>query len=47
MSDSAHDSFLDAELERYYEDEEEDILEDDWMIDKFIEDQINRESFDE
>lgn len=40
MSD--YDSWLDGELEKYYEELEEDILDDeDWKIDVYVEQQEN------
>lgn len=44
-----HDRWLDRDLDDYYSDAEDDIVEnDDWMIDKYIEDQIRSEDwFDE
>jgi hypothetical protein len=45
MSD--YDRWLDEDLDQYYE-EDEDLIEDlDWVIDKYVEDQIERESFDD
>ena len=45
---SEHDRWLDEGLDELYEEPEEQQLEDlDWVIDKFIEDQIERESFDD
>lgn len=44
---SEHDRWLDEDLDQYYE-EDEDLVEDwDWVIDKYVEDQIERESFDD
>lgn len=44
MSNSAYDSFLDKCVDDYYEDAEEDaVQDDDWMIDCYIEE---RESYD-
>lgn len=46
MSDTEYDSFLDSELEKYYEEFEEDILDDDdWKIDVFIEHEIEMEGY--
>jgi hypothetical protein len=48
MSDSAYDIFLDHCIDEHYEDAEEDSVDDDdWMVDVFVEDQIERESFDD
>lgn len=44
---SDHDRWLDEGLDDLYE-EDEDLVEDlDWVIDKYVEDQIERESFDD
>ena len=46
MSSSAYDIFLDEELEKYYEDAEEDVVDDDdWLIDQFIEHEIEMENY--
>lgn len=45
---SEYDRWLDEDLDQYYEEPDEQQLEDlDWVIDKFIEDQLERESFDD
>lgn len=42
-----HDRWLDEGLDDLYE-EDEDLVEDlDWVIDKYVEDQIERGSFDD
>lgn len=46
MSDTEYDSFLDSELEKYYEELEEDILDDDdWKIDVFIEQELDKDNY--
>ena len=46
MSDAEYDSFLDSELEKYYEELEEDILDDeDWKIDVFIEKELDKDNY--
>lgn len=46
MCNSAYDVFLDRELDDYYSDAEEDITEDnDWMIDVFVEHEIEMENY--
>lgn len=44
---SDHDRWLDETLDEYYEDEEPIELnwDDDWLIDKYIEDQIRSEDW--
>lgn len=44
---SAYDSFLDKCVDEYYSDDEEETeVDEEWKIDRYIEDQ-ERESFDE
>ena len=47
MSNSAYDVFLDHCIDDYYSDDEEETeVDEEWKIDRYIEDQ-ERESFDE
>lgn len=46
MSDTSFDIFLDHCVDEYYEDSEEEFVDDDdWKIDKLIEDQIRSEDW--
>lgn len=42
----SHDRWLDQDLDDHYEDEEStDLNWDDWLVDKYIEDQIRSEDW--
>lgn len=45
MTDSAYDSFLDDELERYYHEEEDFVDDEDYDIDAYLERQANIEDW--
>jgi len=40
-----YDRWLDQELERFNEDNEDEVLDDDWLIDQFIEHEIEMENY--
>ena len=46
MSNSAYDIFLDKCVDEFYEDDEETEVDEDWKIDRYVEEQ-ERESFDD
>lgn len=41
-----YDRWLDKDLDEYYSDEEDTEVDEEWLIDRYIEDQ-ERESFDD
>lgn len=45
---SEHDRWLDEDLDYYYSDDEEETeADEEWLIDRYVEDQHERESFDD
>lgn len=46
MSNSSYDVFLDHCIDEFYEDEDETEVDEEWKIDRYIEEQ-ERESFDD